>query len=634
MPIYHPLPSTGQGPHIRLCSLLPASFGTPIKCNIQAFELDPQLEYEAVSYVWGNEIDCISIEVNGERMLVRKNLATLLTYLRTEFDYRSLWIDAICINQADTVERNGQVLLMGEIYRSASRVISWLGIRDTFFDPFVEMQYATILFHHIRFLNEHRPFQEYLENHPNQDPYDDFEEHKKTLDHGLYSLQLLIGERERERPTYWNRSWIIQEVASAKKLILQSGSYTISEDDIELVTEFISSSNVALLMNGRYEQRKFSALLRYNTFIPISIYRTLVNSNNTSNKNYQREPVRKQGPMDLLALLRHNRSRSCANPKDKVYSVLGISAVVDGQPLEISVDYNKSTSEVYTDAVRAIISASRTLDVLCSVNLAETAQLPALPSWVPNWSAYKSPESCDRSISFKHQQATGSAVATINFWNDGTGSFLSVTGFCFGSVLDLKDPFVRFETDEAIQDRALAQLINYTLLQNQLSQAYKEMSKLLYPKPLPADVFRQTCSLGLLHHDLNDSFREIMDNLELDPDMDKHASNRPLELPENLFSYNLMASSINGKCMLAVKQTPLMESTRFSQGIVGIAPPGIVQKDDLVCLLLGCSAPIILRPVANRYVVVCAAYIDGLMDGSAMIDLEDGFFSLKMFILK
>jgi len=45
-----------------------------------------------------------------------------------------LWIDALCINQEDYLERNNQVLLMGEIYRCAAGVISWLGAAQCLID--------------------------------------------------------------------------------------------------------------------------------------------------------------------------------------------------------------------------------------------------------------------------------------------------------------------------------------------------------------------------------------------------------------------------------------------------------------------------------------------------------------------
>lgn len=86
--------------------------------------------------------------------------------------------------------------------------------------------------------------------------------------------------------------------------------------------------------------------------------------------------------------------------------------------------------------------------------------------------------------------------------------------------------------------------------------------------------------------------------------------------------------------MFAVEPKPLAESPEFVNGEIGIAPPGTVQKGDLVCLILGCSAPLVIRPTGRRFVVVSAAYIDNLMDGRAMPYLEDGLFELETFDLE
>ena len=630
MNFYQPLRSTSEGFQIRLCSLSPVTSGDLIKCYIEAFDLNSELEFEALSYTWGDPTDRVPIEANGETILVTKNLGTALWYLRKESDCRYLWIDAICINQDDINERSKQVALMGEIYRAARRVVSWLGIRDSFFDPFIEMEHATLLFRHIRFLKEYLPFQEYLESNGSQKPYSYFQDHQKTFNNGLYSLQLLIGEREREKPSYWQRAWIIQEVASAQTLILQSGPYIISEEDIELVTDFISSPKVALLMDRRYEQRKLRSYLQSDSFIPISIYRSLLHS---SKKDEGKQTARIRRPFELLTLLRHNRSRLCADKRDKVYSVLGLSNLTNNNHPRISIDYNKSIMEVYIGAVQAIIESSSTLEVLCSANLAEATNSLGLPSWVPNWGAHIGSDTCDRPISYKHQRATGSTPASFTFWLDKTIHILSVTGFCFGSILELKDPFVKFDADIAEEDDAVSRLINYTSLYHQLSQAYKEMAKFLYPKPLSGDLFRHTCSLGLLLYDLKDSFQNLMDDLELNVDSDQ-VSDGPIKFSGSRFRYKLMASSINAHCMFALQQTPLKESTKFADGAIGIAPSGVVRKGDLICLLLGCSTPLILRPTGNRYLVVCAAYIDNLMDGSAMVYLEDGLFRLATFDLE
>ncbi len=41
-----------------------------------------------------------------------------------------VWIDAICINQNDVLEKNHQVAMMGEVYSGAAEVLVWLGEDD------------------------------------------------------------------------------------------------------------------------------------------------------------------------------------------------------------------------------------------------------------------------------------------------------------------------------------------------------------------------------------------------------------------------------------------------------------------------------------------------------------------------
>jgi hypothetical protein len=43
---------------------------------------------------------------------------------------RYLWIDAICLNQADEAEKSQQIPLMGEIYQQADKTLFWVGIED------------------------------------------------------------------------------------------------------------------------------------------------------------------------------------------------------------------------------------------------------------------------------------------------------------------------------------------------------------------------------------------------------------------------------------------------------------------------------------------------------------------------
>ncbi|KAI0869368.1 heterokaryon incompatibility protein-domain-containing protein [Hypoxylon argillaceum] len=90
-----------------------------------------RIEYEALSWCWGPEPAdyAVKIEENGKtyKKRVRRELALALKYLRLPHQTRTLWIDAICINQDDFEERNHQVQMMARVYTRAKEVCIWLG---------------------------------------------------------------------------------------------------------------------------------------------------------------------------------------------------------------------------------------------------------------------------------------------------------------------------------------------------------------------------------------------------------------------------------------------------------------------------------------------------------------------------
>jgi hypothetical protein len=67
-----------------------------------------------------------TIFCDGKSMTIKPNLYNALLHLRKHRP-GVYWIDAVCINQVDSVERNAQVQIMGRIYRSAAEVVVWLG---------------------------------------------------------------------------------------------------------------------------------------------------------------------------------------------------------------------------------------------------------------------------------------------------------------------------------------------------------------------------------------------------------------------------------------------------------------------------------------------------------------------------
>ncbi len=111
---------------IRLVTIERGRGSDQVRCYLNPALVDELPEYEALSYVWGDPKDRVSIILENCEFLVTRNLSCALESLRLPTVDRILWIDAICVNKDDLAERGAQVQLMRNIYQDAQRVVSWL----------------------------------------------------------------------------------------------------------------------------------------------------------------------------------------------------------------------------------------------------------------------------------------------------------------------------------------------------------------------------------------------------------------------------------------------------------------------------------------------------------------------------
>lgn len=79
------------------------------------------IQYDALSYTWGDSTPVNEIEVNGAAVAVKRNLFDALVHLRLPANERYVWIDALCVNQDDNEEKAKQVEMMFSIYQNAPR---------------------------------------------------------------------------------------------------------------------------------------------------------------------------------------------------------------------------------------------------------------------------------------------------------------------------------------------------------------------------------------------------------------------------------------------------------------------------------------------------------------------------------
>jgi hypothetical protein len=101
----------------------------PLSLTLEEVDINSNPVYEAVSYTWeGQEADRL-ISCHGRGLMITANCEIMLRRLRltSSGGVKSLWIDAICIDQTSIPEKNQQVPLMGQIYEVAVQVNIWIG---------------------------------------------------------------------------------------------------------------------------------------------------------------------------------------------------------------------------------------------------------------------------------------------------------------------------------------------------------------------------------------------------------------------------------------------------------------------------------------------------------------------------
>lgn len=107
---------------IRLLTLLPGAYGSRLRCRIHESEDTADESYEALSYVWGVLVFPRETQVCGEVFIpLTRNLYDGLRRLRQSDSARTLWIDALCIDQGNLEENRHQVAYMGRIFERASQ---------------------------------------------------------------------------------------------------------------------------------------------------------------------------------------------------------------------------------------------------------------------------------------------------------------------------------------------------------------------------------------------------------------------------------------------------------------------------------------------------------------------------------
>jgi hypothetical protein len=348
--IYEPL-SKGE---IRVLNLHPGNLCSSIRCTISHISLFQEHDrgggikksYQALSYTWGRAKPTAAILCNGQILEVTKNLYEALLYLRHR-GVRTIWIDAICIDQGNLDERAEQVQLMKRIYDEATSLVVWLGAGTKATD-------------------EGFRFIDYI-NQQFTDPYGrsafDIDLFSTCSDASFAALSHLIS-----RPWFY-RAWIIQEVVSGKhKAMVYCGK--AGRRWSHLTNAIGSLAQKGLIGSIQEEDGPTKVVLRQ-----LELF----------------ENVESQ-KMDLMPLATMARAAQATDPRDKIYALFNLAKDADGlcvttkkRRIPFRVDYTQPVRDIYIAAAKAMIISSGLQGVLSQI-WSVRPSIYGLPSWVPDWS--------------------------------------------------------------------------------------------------------------------------------------------------------------------------------------------------------------------------------------------------------
>lgn len=328
---------------IRLLDVCPGSWDQPLRGTLRVVHIEAAPSYEALSYTWGTPPpQRESTATQFDYYSITPNLYRALRRLRRTSQVRTLWVDAVCINQADTAERASQVSIMGEIYGQASNVLIWLGeypgamAEDT-----------------VRTKTPHW-----------DEPWFPWTKQKSTRlnARGALFMEFLEKALQDADPKWHDRAWVIQEYVLSRKATLCFGPVSMPFDKVRF-------GDMTL---GLPELREH--ILEFHSKIS-DMHRL------KTDRAAQRSSVHEAAFYTCRA--------SCAKLQDKVYSVLSL---IDAKEASmIPIDYDMSPGELYARATFASIAVQQDFVILELVAFDEEPSMPGLPSWAADFNRKREP---------------------------------------------------------------------------------------------------------------------------------------------------------------------------------------------------------------------------------------------------
>lgn len=579
---------------IRLLELQPGPDGSDLIGRLERWAIGNTPPYEALSYTWGPSHKSERIVIEQAELCITDNLASALCILRSRDRERKIWIDAICINQKNTKERNEQVALMRSVYRNAELVVVWIS---------VELDISCLAVQKLREMN-------------NRSVMADLGQDATIWD----KLKPLFMN------SYWNRVWIQQEISSASSLVFQVTNTTISSYSMfhfirlfdERATE--KDQNSSAWFDWVDASPKIHLPPRFGE---VDSSTKPISGSTLDNKD-----------LGLLSVLEKSYKLKCTDDRDRVYGLLYLSA--DYQEGDIEVNYDFSLLQVFASIPHFVLQRYKSLNFLLSAGLCKTPHSDlsksqiSIPSWIPDWT--QAPSRMHVSEGFGTSMNIPPIISSFQPAIDMTRKSLHAYGIHIATISKI----TQIPTGMEFYELPIATFTDlcWSIIRMSLSTSLQ-----IPPDQLEdSDLQPQWQALVRALVQIDHYYPEDQDKYEYfrDTVISKSANSlQELSLnpgDRNLIESNMMALIVQaklhfpndcGQTFVRLMYTSLIKHAPFVglRGEIGISPISSVSGDE-AWNVFGCDKVLIMRPRGKYHEVVGEGYIEGYVRGEVLPDLS------------
>ena len=598
--------------------------------------------YHALSWAWGQGNWDRLIKINGYEFYISESLHEILSHVRAGASSSNpsdgpflLWIDALCINQANEDEKSIQVLHMRETYKDACSVIVWLGNQRE--RRAATGRAASFLTAHIPPIPDGLSYiaeaPSYLLNPENAD------------------VVRTICQDVLRRPWWW-RMWVIQEVSLARSIVVICDGHRFSWEHLVYFSMWIRIFDIKLLCPDTQDPDDPNPYLPNITFKAMYRYKKVFNG---------------AVELPILEVLQNASACQASNPKDMIYALLGIATDIESSSAEnnqhkLVVDYKRrSVADVYIDFAKVHIHTHETnpLDVITFSRFNPNREHP-LPSWVPDWSNLRETAchslvnptvpSAERArlVSTYYYRASGTRTAEPKIT---PGNSLWVTGLRFDSVSRVGVPFLGEGWKDVLQEWEALAFAGGSAMHPYLDSTQTRLDVLdrtisvdtslegsrLTPEQgyhrAYVGVQAGAAMLGLdfaqVVRDPGVVARELADAREVEGMAEVAGASEVCQRAQGrAFGLRLLANALEAVVKAERAAELRMLRRRFlvtGKGFFGLGPRD-TEEGDVVFVLYGCSVPVVLRPDGDRWLFVGEVFVAGIMDGEVIQAADDRKF--------